>query len=67
MADDLTHEQLQTMAAAIGLTDLTDEHLEQLSRATRAARGRRASLRTETLVPSDEPGHVFRLGSEVLR
>ena len=67
MSKDLTRDDVRTMAADIGLANLNDEHLEQLVRATRAARARRGSLRTETLAPADEPAHVFRLGSEVVR
>jgi hypothetical protein len=62
MADDnLTPEEVRKMAAEIGLNRLTDEHLQQLLRATRAARARRAALSVATLDPADEPAHVFRL------
>lgn len=61
MAEDtLTLEEVRKMAADIGWR-LTDEHLEQLLRATRAARARRATLPVATLDPADEPAHVFRL------
>jgi hypothetical protein len=53
------------MAADIGMTQLTDEHLQQLVRSTNAARARRAALRTlmQTygITYADEPSHVFRL------
>jgi hypothetical protein len=49
------------MAAEIGMTRLTEEHLQQLLRATRTARARRASLPIGSLSPADEPMHVFRL------
>jgi len=61
MADDaLTLDEIRRMAAEIGLTRLTDEHLQQLLRATQAARARRAALPVATLGPADEPAHVFR-------
>jgi hypothetical protein len=64
MADDsLTLEQVRKMAAEIGLTRLTEEHLQQLLRAAQAARARRAALSVATLDPADEPAHVFRLSS----
>ena len=64
MAEDkLTLEEVRRMAADIGWRDLTDEHLEQLLRATRAARARRATLPVATLDPADEPAHVFRLAA----
>ena len=59
--DTLTLDEIRRMAAEIGLTRLTDAHLEQLLRATRTARARRASLAIATLTPADEPMHVFRL------
>ena len=42
-------EEARRLAADSGLSNLTDEHLEQFARAAKAARGRRASLRSETL------------------
>jgi len=60
MKDELTLEEVRRMAAEIGLTRLTDEHLQQLLRATQAARARRAALPVATLTPADEPAHVFR-------
>ena len=65
MADDtLTLEDLRTMAAEIGMTRLTAEHLQQLLRATKAARARRAALPLAGLVPADEPAHIFSLARE---
>ena len=61
MSDELTLEQIRAMAAEIGLTRLTEEHLQQLLRATQAARARRAVLPISTLNPADEPAHVYRL------
>jgi len=60
--DNLTLEQVRKMAADIGWS-LSNEHLEQLLRATRAARARRAALPVASLDPADEPAHVFRLSS----
>jgi hypothetical protein len=60
MADDnLTADEVRKLAAEIGLTRLTDEHLQQLVRATKIARARRATLPVASLVPADEPAHVF--------
>ena len=60
MPTELTPDQVRALAADAGLERLTAEHIEQLTRATNAARARRDSIRRETLVPSDEPAHVFR-------
>jgi len=63
MSDDaLTLDEVRKMAAEIGMTQLSDEHLQQLFRATQAARARRAMLPIAKLTPADEPAHVFRLG-----
>jgi hypothetical protein len=59
--DSLTIADIRKMAAEIGMTHLTDEHLQELLRATRAAQARRATLPVATLAPADEPAHVFRL------
>ena len=58
--DQLTIGEVKRMAEEIGLTDLTDEHLEQLLRATNDARERRGSLPVANLTPADEPAHVYR-------
>ena len=63
MTDDLTLDEIRRMAADAGMTRLSDEHLQQLLRAARAARARRAALRSSSLVPADEPAHVFRLSA----
>ncbi|HSC95045.1 MAG TPA: hypothetical protein VLC73_08745 [Burkholderiales bacterium] len=62
MTNEINLEELRRMAAEIGLTRLTDEHLYQLGRATKTAQQRRAALPVATLVPADEPAHVFRAG-----
>lgn len=59
--DNLTLDEIRRMAAEIGMTRLTDGHLEELLRATRTARARRAALPVASLGPADEPAHVFRL------
>jgi hypothetical protein len=61
--DNLTLDEVRKMAAAIGMSTLTDVHLEQLLRATTAARARRAALPVADLRPADEPAHVFHLVS----
>ena len=61
--DSLTLEEIRKMAAEVGMTRLTGEHLQQLLRATRTARARRAALPVATLGPADEPAHVYRLSS----
>jgi hypothetical protein len=58
--EDLTIDQVRKMAAEVGMNRLTDEHLQQLLRATKAARARRNSLQVE-LGPADEPAHVYTL------
>lgn len=59
MTTEITLEELRRMAADVGLTRLTDEHLQQLLRATQAARQRRGALPTGSLTPADEPAHVY--------
>ena len=63
MADDVTLEDVRRMAAEVGLTRLTDEHLQELLRATKTARARRAAMPKVDLTTADEPAHVFRLDS----
>jgi hypothetical protein len=62
--DGLTIDDVRTMAADIGMTHLTDEHLEQLLRATKLAQARRSVITSAKLTPADEPAHVFRLGED---
>jgi len=62
--DDVTLDAVRSMAADIGMTRLSDEHLQQLLRATKAARARRNLVKVETLGPADEPAHVYRLKQE---
>ena len=62
MSDNaLTLDEIRRMAAEIGMTRLSDAHLQELLRATQTARARRAALPFAGLVPADEPAHVFRL------
>jgi hypothetical protein len=58
---ELSLDEIRRMAVQVGLTRLTDEHVQQLLRATNAARARRATLAGTALTPADEPSHVFRL------
>jgi len=62
--DTLTLDEIRRMAAEIGMTRLTEAHLQELLRATRTARARRASLPIASLTPADEPAHVFRLEAD---
>jgi hypothetical protein len=55
--------QLKLRAEAIGLTCLTDAHLEQLQRAA-VSIGKRKALLTMPLTVADEPAHVFSLKAE---
>ena len=59
--NNLTLDEVRSMAAEIGLARLTEEHLQQLLKATQVARARRAALPLADLGPADEPAHVFRL------
>jgi hypothetical protein len=56
--DDLS--DLKQRAEAIGLTRLSDKHLQQLQRATARSRSNKANLQIELTV-ADEPAHVFSL------
>ena len=60
-ADPLTLDEVRRMAADIGLTRLSEDHLRQLRRATETTRARRAALPFDELEPADEPAHVFDL------
>jgi hypothetical protein len=57
----LTLDDIRRMAAEIGMTRLSDAHLEALLSATQASQTRRGKLRIDELVYSDEPAHVFSL------
>ena len=59
MPGEITFDETRRMAADIGLTRLTDEHVRQLLRATKTAQQRRAALPTADLTPADEPAHVY--------
>lgn len=58
----LQPDDVRRMAADIGLTRLTEAHLESLLRATEASRTRRGKLKLDELTYADEPAHVFSLG-----
>lgn len=61
--ENLSIDEVRGLAADIGLTRLTDEHLQQLLRATNAARARSAVLQNDTLGYVDEPSHMFSLNT----
>jgi len=61
MWNDLTLDETRRLAARAGLTQLTDEHLQQLLQATQTAKARCAALPTDKLTPADEPAHILRL------
>jgi hypothetical protein len=61
--ENLSIDEVRKLAADIGLTNLTDEHLQQLLRATNTARARRAVLQNDTLTYADEPSHMFNLNT----
>jgi len=61
--DNLTVDDVRKLAADIGMTRLTEAHLQELLRATNAARARRATLHNDTLTYADEPAHVFSLNA----
>jgi hypothetical protein len=58
-------DDIRRMAADIGLTHLTQAHLEELLRATQSSQTRRTKLRLDELVYADEPAHVFSLDTGV--
>jgi hypothetical protein len=58
---EVTMDHVQRVAAEIGLDRLTPEHMQAFLRAAKVAHARRASLKTGTLGPADEPAHVYRL------
>ncbi len=59
--DHLEIDDVRQMAADIGITHLTNAHLQELLRATNAARARRDLLRNSPLTYADEPAHLFSL------
>jgi hypothetical protein len=59
--DELTIGEVKRMAEEIGMTHLTEDHLQQLLHATNEARARRSALPVASLTPADEPAHVYRL------
>lgn len=55
--------ELKQRAEAVGLTRLTEAHLEQLQRATDSTGKLKAKL-AERLTVADEPAHVYSLKRE---
>ena len=65
LADDiLTTEDIRQRAAQIGMTSLSDSQVAELLAATNVARTKRNALAVASLVPTDEPAHVFVLDGE---
>jgi hypothetical protein len=64
MPDDPTIEEARALPGEMGLSRLTDQHLQEFVRAMKTARARKAALRVGNLTPADEPASVFRLGTE---
>jgi len=62
MADQPIPDDIRKMAAKLGLDKLSETHLHQFMKAARVVEARRATLDTASLVPSDEPSHVYRPG-----
>jgi len=65
MAKEITLEEVRRLAGDLGLTRLTDEHVQQLLRAARTAQQRSAALPTAGLTPADEPAHVYLIDRHV--
>ena len=61
--ENLSIDDVRKMAADIGMTHLTDAHVQQLLRATNAARARRTVLQANMLTYADEPSNVFSLNA----
>ena len=66
-SDELTLSEVKRMAEGVGLTHLTEEHLQQLLRATMDSQKRSKILPVAGLTPADEPSHVYRPGESVGR
>jgi len=58
-ADDLTLDEIRTMAKRIGLTRFTEAHLLQLRQVINAKQAQHAALPEAQLSPGDEPANVF--------
>ena len=59
--DNPSMDDVRKMAADIGMSRLSETHLQELLRATKTARARRSSLHNDTLTYADEPSQVFSL------
>jgi hypothetical protein len=64
MAQGVASDEIRRIAAELGLTRLSEEHLHTLERAMQAARARAAKLPFGDLGYADEPAHVFTLERE---
>lgn len=60
-ASQISLDEIRKMAAEVGLTRLTEEHLAQLARATAVTFSRRSAMQAITLTPADEPALMLRL------
>ena len=60
MSDANELAALRARAEAVGLTRLTDAHIEQLKRATEGSARHKSNLTVEVAV-ADEPAHVYSL------
>jgi mannitol/fructose-specific phosphotransferase system IIA component len=58
----LTLDQVQALAAAIGLTHLSQEHLQQLQQVTNVKRNQDLAALLKDLDPADEPASAFTAG-----
>lgn len=61
MEHDLTLDEIENMAAQIGLTKLSKAQLEQLRRVTIAKRSLTPVTLAEQLTVADEPACIFSL------
>jgi hypothetical protein len=58
-ANNLTPDEIRTMAERIGLSRLTEAHLLQLRQVINAKQAQRAAQPEVLLMPADEPANVF--------
>jgi len=59
--DRTDESRARRLADALGLKNLTTEHLKQLLKAEKVSAARRSLMDTASLTPADEPAHLFRL------
>ena len=61
--DGIDLDDVRKRAAEIGLTNLTDKHLEQLAKADQGTQQRLGLIPTD-LHAYEEPAHIFRADEE---